>query len=82
MIIGMELMSVKPLAFDSFGVRSMATFVETDGLKVLVDPAVALGPRRYGLPPHPVEICRMKETWDEIRRYAALSDLLVITHYH
>jgi predicted metallo-beta-lactamase superfamily hydrolase len=29
---------IVPLAFDSFGVRSMATFVETDDLKILIDP--------------------------------------------
>ena len=44
---------IVPLAFDSFGVRSMATFVETDDLKVLIDPGVALAPVRYGLEPHP-----------------------------
>jgi len=75
-------MSVRPLAFDSFGVRSMATHVETGDLKVLVDPAVALGPSRYKLPPHPLEIERLKETWADVKKFASESDVLIITHFH
>jgi predicted metallo-beta-lactamase superfamily hydrolase len=30
----------------------MATYVETNDCKILIDPSAALGPRRYGLPPH------------------------------
>ncbi len=76
------MLKVKPLAFDSFGVRSMATFVETDDLKVLIDPGVSLAPSRYSLPPHPVEEQRMSETWADIKEHAARSDVLVVTHYH
>jgi predicted metallo-beta-lactamase superfamily hydrolase len=78
----LQKISVEPLAFDSFGVRSMATYVETCDLKVLIDPAVALGPSRYRLPPHPLEIERLEETWAEVKRFAASSDVLIITHYH
>lgn len=79
-----ELQSLRviPLAFDSLGVRSMATYVETDDLRILIDPAVALGPKRYGLPPHPLEIKRMHETWDDVLKHAAISDVLIVTHYH
>lgn len=80
----MELkkLMVRPVAFDSFGVRSMATFVETDDLRVLIDPAAALGPRRYGLTPHPKELERLKELWTDLKKYAAKSDVLIVTHYH
>ncbi len=71
-----------PLAFDSFGVRSMATFIETDDLKILIDPGVALAPIRYGLEPHFLEWQRLDETWEEIKRYAENSDVLIVTHYH
>lgn len=76
------MLKVKPLAFDSFGVRSMATFVETDDIAVLIDPSVSLAPSRYSLPPHPVEEQRMSETWDAIEEHASQSDVLVVTHYH
>lgn len=75
-------MRVIPIASDSMGTRSMATFVETRDLKVIIDPAVALGPKRNGLPPHPMEIEKMEEDWREIREYTARSDVVVITHYH
>jgi predicted metallo-beta-lactamase superfamily hydrolase len=78
----LQKMKVEPLAFDSFGVRSMATYVETCDLKVLIDPAVALGPNRYRLPPHPLEIERLQETWADVKKFAANSDVLIITHYH
>jgi predicted metallo-beta-lactamase superfamily hydrolase len=73
---------ITPLAFDSFGVRSMATFVETDNLKILIDPGVSLAPLRYGLEPHPLEWQRLDETWNVIKRYAQESEVLVVTHYH
>jgi predicted metallo-beta-lactamase superfamily hydrolase len=79
---GLNRLKVVPLAFDSFGVRSMATYIEAGRLKVLIDPAVALGPRRYGLPPHRLEQQRMRETWEDVKRHALKSDVLVITHYH
>lgn len=60
----------------------MATFVETKDLRITIDPGVALGPSRYGLPPHPKEWERMEEHWRDILRYADKSDLLIVTHYH
>jgi predicted metallo-beta-lactamase superfamily hydrolase len=60
----------------------MATFVETDDLKVLIDPSAALGPIRYGLEPHPLEWKRLDEAWEEIKRYAEDADALIVTHYH
>lgn len=78
----LQRLKVLPLAFDSFGVRSMATYVETKDVKVLIDPAVSLGPRRYGLPPHRLELERMDLTWNDIKNYASKCDLLIVTHYH
>lgn len=75
-------MKITPLAFDSFGTRSMSTFVETKDVKILIDPGVALWPRRYNLPPHQIELERLEEHWAKIVKYATLSDVLIITHYH
>ena len=74
------MLKVKPLAFDSFGVRSMATFVETDDVAVLIDPSVSLAPKRYKLPPHPVEEQRMSETWADIKE-TAVKTILVEHHF-
>lgn len=73
---------IVPLAFDSFGVRSMATFVETDDLGILIDPGASLAPSRYGLEPHPLEWERLDETWETIKRHAEIADVLIVTHYH
>lgn len=75
-------MRVLPLSADSMGARSMATLVETRDLRILIDPGVALGPRRYGLPPHPKEWERMEEHWREIVSNAERADVIIVTHYH
>ena len=44
------------------GVRSLATKVG----KLLIDPAAALGPKRYSLPPHPLELSALKSSLKKI----------------
>ena len=44
-------MKIVPLAADSLGVRSMATYVEAGRTGLLIDPGATLAPSRYGLPP-------------------------------
>ncbi|MEM1578676.1 MAG: hypothetical protein QXN34_06270 [Archaeoglobaceae archaeon] len=75
-------MEIMPIAFDSMGVRSMATFVRTRDLNIFIDPSVSLAPSRYGLPPHRIEIERMNEKWMEIKEFVKKSDAVIITHYH
>jgi predicted metallo-beta-lactamase superfamily hydrolase len=75
-------MEVVPIAYDSMGVRSMATFVKTKDIAITIDPSVSLAPVRYGLPPHRLEIERMNEKWREIRDFVGRSDVIAITHYH
>jgi predicted metallo-beta-lactamase superfamily hydrolase len=60
----------------------MATFVETDDAKILIDPGVSLAPLRYGLEPHPIEWERLEETWNLIKQQAENSEVLIVTHYH
>jgi len=75
-------MKIIPLAFDSFGTRSMSTFVETQSCNILIDPSVALGPLRHGLKPHPMELDREEKHWATIKNYTAKTQILIITHYH
>ncbi len=75
-------MYIRFFSGESLGTRGMATYVEVDGLRVFIDPGVALGPRRYGLPPHPVERYVMDRQWRDIVRNASSSDIVVVTHYH
>ena len=75
-------MQVVPIASDSLGVRSMCTQVITDDVKILIDPSVAIAPKRFGRPPHAMEINRMNELWEKILGLSKESDILIITHYH
>jgi hypothetical protein len=74
-------MKIQPLAFDSMGVRSMATCIETDQ-KIMIDPGAALGPMRYSLPPHPVELSKLNELSELVEGCTKISGILIISHYH
>jgi len=60
----------------------MATLVETKDLKLIIDPAAAVAPRRYGLPPHPKELKLLEECWKKIVSAAKECEVIVVTHYH
>jgi predicted metallo-beta-lactamase superfamily hydrolase len=75
-------MRIIPLASESLGVRSLATFVEAGGIRFLIDPGVALGPKRYGLPPAKVEIEALHTMRRKLQGYARRADVVTISHYH
>ncbi len=75
-------MKIIPIASDSLGVRSMATYVETKDCKILIDPSAALGPKRYGLPPHKKEQEALFKAKEKISEIAKNCDILTISHYH
>ena len=72
---------IEPVAFDSFSVRSTCTYVKTDR-KILIDPGVAIGPMRYGLPPSKQELTALKKSTNDIISYAKKSNILTVSHYH
>jgi len=61
-------MKVTPIASDSLGVRSMACYVETKDVKIFIDPSVALGPKRFDLPPSKKELETLDYYKKEINR--------------
>jgi len=75
-------MRLIPLASESLGVRSLATFVEASGLKILIDPGVALGPKRYGLAPAKIELETLQKMRKKIQGYGRKADIITISHYH
>jgi len=77
----MEKISVTPLAFESLGVRSMCTLVETSDVRVLVDPGLSVAPR-FSLMPHPKEYIARSECRRRIRECALKADVVTISHYH
>jgi hypothetical protein len=77
----MPALRITPIGFESLGVRSMCTFVETPDVRILVDAGAALGPRFRKLP-HPQEYRARNECRVRIKEYAAKSDVTVVSHYH
>jgi len=74
-------MKINLLFSDSMGVRSMATLVEAEE-KIFIDASAALGPYRYGLPPHPLEIEALENAKNKIAELAEDTPIHIITHYH
>jgi predicted metallo-beta-lactamase superfamily hydrolase len=73
---------VVPLAEESFGVRSMCTFVETPDVRILLDAGVSLGPIRFGLSPHPKEYEALAECRKRVAEAAEKAEVVTISHYH
>jgi len=71
-----------PLASESFGVRSMCTYVETPDVKILLDAGVSLCPKRFGLLPHPLEFKAIIEARKRIAKAAEKAEIVTISHYH
>jgi predicted metallo-beta-lactamase superfamily hydrolase len=75
-------MRVMPLAADSLGVRSMATYLEAGGVRLLIDPGATLGPRRYGLGPAPEEEEALARARLRIEAYAIRATHVSVSHFH
>ncbi len=75
-------MRVVPLAADSLGVRSMATYVEAGEVRLLLDPGASLSPRRYGLDPAPEEVAALERALAQIEVHARRATLITVSHYH
>lgn len=75
-------MRVMPLAADSLGVRSMATYVEAGELRLLLDPGATVSPRRFDLGPTPEEEEALNRALDRIEGYARRATLITVSHFH
>jgi predicted metallo-beta-lactamase superfamily hydrolase len=75
-------MKITPIAADSMGTRSMATFVETKDCNIFIDPSVRLAPKRSGYTPHRLEKQRERDHWRTIKECVKKSQVLTVSHYH
>jgi len=75
-------MRIKIYGTESLGVRGLSCQVETGNRKIFIDPGLALGFRRHGFEPHPVQIAVGERVRLDIM--AALKDCtdIVISHFH
>ncbi|QEE17507.1 MBL fold metallo-hydrolase [Promethearchaeum syntrophicum] len=76
-------MKIRILGAESLGVRSLCVFVTTNNKRILIDPGIALGYKRFGLLPHPFQVA----IGDNIRKNvisilkSGVTDI-VFSHYH
>jgi len=78
----LKKIKITPLAAESFGVRSMCTFVETPDVRILLDAGISLCPYRFGLPPHPIEFKTIATLRKRIAEAAEKAEVITIGHYH
>ncbi|MBS7644466.1 MAG: hypothetical protein QW569_03285 [Candidatus Bathyarchaeia archaeon] len=77
----MPSIRVRPIAFESMGVRSMCTLVESPDVDILIDPGLSLGPR-FSLLPHPEEYKARSRLRRRLLEAAGGASVLAVTHYH
>ena len=75
-------MQIEILGAESLGVRGLCCVVTTRDRKVVIDPGVALGFRRHGLLPHPVQVAASERTRRLIEKALEDATDIVISHYH
>jgi predicted metallo-beta-lactamase superfamily hydrolase len=75
-------MQIEIIGAESLGVRSLCTVVKTKDRRIVIDPGVALGYRRHGLLPHPVQIEASERTRKLIVKTLKDATDIVISHYH
>lgn len=75
-------MIIQPLAAESLGVRSVATYVECGETRILIDPGAMLAPNRFNLEPADQEWEALRRANDRISAYGARASLLFVSHYH
>ena len=75
-------MQIEILGTESLGVRGLCCVVRTRDRQIVIDPGVALGFRRHGLLPHPVQVAASEKTRRLIEKALEDATDIVISHYH
>ena len=75
-------MRIEILGAESLGVRGLCCLVEAGDRKVVLDPGVALGFRRHGFLPHPVQVAACERVRGRIKQALEDATDVVISHYH
>ncbi|MBN2204391.1 MAG: hypothetical protein JW767_05145 [Thermoleophilia bacterium] len=75
-------MRLEILGAESLGARGLCCRIETRDRVVVVDPGVALGAWRHGLPPHPVQVAVGREIRRRIVSALAGATDVVFSHFH
>jgi len=75
-------MELEIIGAESLGVRSLCCVISLPDRRIVIDPGVALGYRRHGLLPHPLQVAVGSRVRERILR--ALDDAtdVVFSHFH
>jgi predicted metallo-beta-lactamase superfamily hydrolase len=73
---------IEILGTESLGVRGLCCVVEVEKRKIVIDPGVALGYRRHGLLPHPVQVAAGARVRRRILAELRDATDVVISHFH
>lgn len=74
-------MKVLPVWFDSMGAKSMATFIETPEIKVIIDPGFAVMQPSYPLGDREKNTF-LKVARERVKKYTEKADIVIISHFH
>jgi len=74
-------MKITPVASDSMGSRSMATYIEVDPLSIFINPGADLAKIRFGFSPHQLEEYQLEKHLERIHLYTETAKIIVITRY-
>lgn len=75
-------MSLEIIGTESMGVRSLCCLVSLTDRRIVIDPGVALGYRRYGLLPHPLQVAAGRRVRDKISQALANATDVIFSHFH
>lgn len=75
-------MGLEIIGAESMGVRSLCCQVILPERRIVIDPGVALGYVRYGLPPHPVQIAIGRQVRERILNVLEDATDVVFSHFH
>ena len=75
-------MNIEILGTESLGVRGMCCLVSVDDRNILIDPGIALGYIRHGLPPHPFQVAVDEKIQSRIVDAWSSATDIVISHFH
>lgn len=73
---------LKILGAESLGVRSLCCSVSLPGRNIVIDPGVALGYRRHGLLPHPMQVAAGRRVRRRILQALDKATDVVFSHFH
>jgi predicted metallo-beta-lactamase superfamily hydrolase len=75
-------MKIEILATESLGVRGLCCSVQLKNHKIVIDPGIALGWLRHGLPPHPFQIAVGSCVREKIVEELKDATDVIISHFH